>query len=141
MLFEPRVAIHFYCIELVIGVRCKSRNSATERENYMATTNEIWICEGVEGAPRRQQMARLGEWKKLFLAEGAKDVKVWEGGYGEFNGTWFFAIEFDNAQAFGASLDKFHANSKSFDDAMDVWSKTPALKFKSGGLLHHMASI
>jgi len=52
----------------------------------MAITNEIWICDGVEGTTRRQQMARLGEWKKLFLAEGAKDVKVWEGGYGEFNG-------------------------------------------------------
>ncbi len=38
----------------------------------MATAVELWICEGVEGTTRRQQMARLGEWKKLFLAEGAK---------------------------------------------------------------------
>jgi len=29
-----------------------------------------------------------------------------------------------------------HANSKSFDDAMDVWQKTPMLKFRGGGLIH-----
>ena len=53
----------------------------------MAKTTEVWIVEGVEGTTRRQQMARLGEWKKLFLAEGAKEVNIWEGGYGDFNQT------------------------------------------------------
>jgi len=43
----------------------------------MAKTTEITICEGVEGTTRRQQLARLGEWKKLFLAEaGVKDVSI-----------------------------------------------------------------
>ena len=102
----------------------------------MAKTTEIWICEGVEGTTRRQQMGRLGEWKKLFLAEGAKEVNIWEGGYGEYNGAWLYAVEFENAAAFGAAQDKFIANSKSFDDAMDVWSKTPMLKFRGGGLIH-----
>ena len=49
----------------------------------MAKTTEMWICEGVEGTTRRQQMTRLGEWKKQFLAEaGASAVNIWEGGYG-----------------------------------------------------------
>jgi hypothetical protein len=108
----------------------------------MAKTTEITICEGVEGTTRRQQLARLGEWKKLFLAEpGVKDVSVWEGGYGEYSGTWVVAVDFDSTEAFGASLDKFHSNSKAFEDAMDGWMKTPTLKFRSGGLLHHVASI
>ena len=107
----------------------------------MSVTNEIWICEGVEGTTRRQQMARLGEWKKLFLSEGANAVHVWEGGYGEYNGAWIFAVEFESAQAFGASMDKVQANSKSFDDAMEVWQKTPTLKFRGGGLIHYVDSI
>ena len=107
----------------------------------MAITNEIWICEGVEGTTRRQQMARLGEWKKQFLAEGAKDVNIWEGGYGECVGAWLFAIEWASAADFGAAQDKFVANSKSFDDAMEVWQKTPVLKFRGGGLINHIASI
>ena len=107
----------------------------------MAITQEVWIVEGVEGKTRREQLARLGEWKKLFIAEGAKAVNVWEGGYGQFTGAWFFAIEFESAAAFGAAMDKFHVNSKTFDDAMEAWQKAPVLKFRSGGLLHHVASI
>jgi hypothetical protein len=108
----------------------------------MAKTVEITVCEGVEGTTRRQQMARLGEWKKLALSEpGITEVNIWEGGYGEYGGAWLVVIEFDSAEAYGASLDRFHANSKSFDDAMEVWQKTPTLKFRSGGLLHHIASI
>jgi hypothetical protein len=50
----------------------------------MAKTSEIWIVEGVEGISRRQQMQRLADWKKLFLAEaGASAVNIYEGGYGE----------------------------------------------------------
>ena len=107
----------------------------------MAKTSEIWIVEGMEGVTRRQQMQRLADWKKLFLAEGAKEVNIWEGGYGEFNGAWLYAVEFESTAAYGAMLDKFHANPKSFDDAMEVWQKTPTLKFRSGGLIHHIASI
>ena len=81
------------------------------------------------------------EWKKQFLAEGAKDVNIWEGGYGEFVGAWLFAIEWASAADFGAAQDKFVANSKSFDDAMEVWQKTPVLKFRGGGLINHIASI
>jgi hypothetical protein len=51
------------------------------------------------------------------------------------------AVDFESTEAFGASLDKFHTNSKAFEDAMDNWMKTPTLKFRSGGLLHHVASI
>lgn len=107
----------------------------------MATAVELWICEGVEGTTRRQQMARLGEWKKLFLAEGAKEVNIWEGGYGDFNATWLVAIEHENMSAFGAMQDKYSANSKSFDDAMEVWQKSPVLKFRSGGLVHYIAGV
>jgi hypothetical protein len=103
----------------------------------MAKTTEVWIVEGVEGITRRQQMGRLAEWKKLFLAEaGASAVNIWEGGYGEYSGAWIYAVEFDSAEACGKSTDRFHANSKSFDDAMDIWTKTPMLKFRGGGLIH-----
>ena len=103
----------------------------------MAKTSEIWIVEGMEGTTRRQQMQRLADWKKLFLAEaGASAVNIYEGGYGEYSGAWIYSVEFDSAEAFGKSQDKFMANSKSFDDAMDVWQKTPMLKFRGGGLLH-----
>ena len=103
----------------------------------MATAVELWMCEGAEGTTRRQQMGRLAEWKKLFLAEaGASAVNIWEGGYGEYSGAWIYAVEFDSAEACGKSTDRFHANSKSFDDAMDVWHKTPMLKFRGGGLIH-----
>jgi hypothetical protein len=103
----------------------------------MAKTSEIWIVEGMEGITRRQQMQRLAEWKKLFLAEaGASAVNIYEGGYGEYNGAWIYSVEFDSAAAFGASQDKVMANSKSFDDAMDVWQKTPMLKFRGGGIIH-----
>ena len=103
----------------------------------MAKTSEVWIVEGVEGSTRRQQMQRLAEWKKLFLAEaGASAVTIWEGGYGEYVGAWLYAVEFDSTEAYGKSQDKFLANSKSFDDAMEVWQKTPVLKFRGGGLIH-----
>ena len=108
----------------------------------MAKTSEIWIVEGVEGITRRQQMQRLADWKKLFLAEsGASAVNVWEGGYGEYSGGWVLALEFESGAACGASLDRFHGNSKSIDDAMDVWQKTPVLKYRAGGLIHHVESI
>jgi hypothetical protein len=81
------------------------------------------------------------EWKKLFLSEGANAVHVWEGGYGEYNGAWIFVVEFESAEAFGASMDKVQANPKSFDDAMEVWQKTPTLKFRGGGLIHYVDSI
>ena len=47
-----------------------------------------------------------------------------------------YSVEFDSAEAYGKSQDKFLANSKSFDDAMDIWQKTPMLKFRGGGLVH-----
>jgi len=43
--------------------------------------------------------------------------------------------------AFGGMQDKYSANSKSFDDAMEVWQKTPMLKFRSGGLVHYVAGV
>ena len=105
----------------------------------MAQTSEIWIVEGMDGTTRRQQMTRLGEWKKQFLAEaGASSVNIYEGGYGEYAGAWIFSVEFDSTEGFGKSQDKFYANSKSFDDAMEVWQKTPMLKFRGGGLIHHV---
>ena len=107
----------------------------------MAVTQEVWIVEAVEGKTRREQIARLGEWKKLFLSEGAHSVHVWEGGYGEFAGAWFFAAEYESATTFGAAMDRTAANSKTFDDAMEAWQKTPTLKFRSGGLLHKIDQI
>jgi hypothetical protein len=107
----------------------------------MSAIQEVWIVEGVEGTTRRQQKARLAEWKKQFVAEGASDIQIWEGGYGEYNGAWLFVINFADGAAWGALTDKYSANSKSFDDAMEVWQKTPVLKFRGGGLLHQASDI
>lgn len=107
----------------------------------MAVTYEVWVVEGVEGKSRQEQITRLGEWKEFFLKAGANVVNVWEGGYGEFNGAWFFAAEYESAASFGSSVDHVFANSKSFDDAMEAWRKTPTLKFRSGGLLHKIDTI
>lgn len=102
----------------------------------MALTNEVWVVEGLEGTTRNQQKKRLSEWKSLQLAEGVKQVDIWEGGYGEFNGTWFFCMIHESAADFGRLSDKFSHDSVSFDNAMEAWQKTPVLKFRSGGLLH-----
>ena len=102
----------------------------------MSATNEIWVVEGLETSTRRQQKARLAEWKKLFLSEGAVSVLIWEGGYGEYNGAWLFIIEFASATEWGKMMDKYSTNSDSFDNAMESWQKTPVLKFRSGGLIH-----
>ena len=102
----------------------------------MAVVNEIWVVEGLEGTTRNQQKQRLSEWKALQIAEGVKHVDIWEGGYGEFNGAWFFCMIHDSAVEFGRLMDKFSSDSESFDNAMEAWQKTPVLKFRSGGLLH-----
>lgn len=107
----------------------------------MASVSEVWIVEGLETTTRRQQKSRLSEWKKLFLAEGAKSVAVWEGGYGEYNGAWIFTVEFDSAAAWGQMMDKYTIDSTNIDNAMEAWQKTPVLKFRGGGLLHLATDI
>jgi hypothetical protein len=106
------------------------------KEYQMSVLNEVWVVEGLEGTTRRQQKQRLLEWKALQLAEGVKHVDIWEGGYGDFNGTWLFCMIFDNAEEFGKLTDKYSADSSTMDNATEEWQKTPVLKFRSGGLLH-----
>ena len=69
----------------------------------MATINEIWVVEPLEGKTRREQKQRLLEWKELQLAEGVKHVDIWEGGYGDFAGAWVFCMIHESAEfiAFG----------------------------------------
>jgi hypothetical protein len=102
----------------------------------MAVVNEIWVVEGLEGTTRNQQKQRLAAWKQVQIAEGVKHVDIWEGGYGDFNGTWYFCMIHDSAEELGKLMDKFSADSESFDSAMEEWQTTPVLKFRSGGLLH-----
>ena len=72
----------------------------------MATLNEVWVVDGLEGTTRRQQIQRLSEWKALQLAEGAKAVDIWEAGYGDWAGAWFFCVIHENAEAFGKMSDR-----------------------------------
>jgi hypothetical protein len=102
----------------------------------MATLNEVWVVDGLEGTTRRQQIQRLSEWKALQLAEGAHAVDIWEAGYGDWAGAWFFCVIHESAEAFGKMSDRYSKDSNSFDDATEAWQKAPVLKFRSGGLLH-----
>jgi len=106
----------------------------------MATINEIWVVEPLEGKTRREQLQRLAEWREKFLAEGASQVDIWEGGYGDFNGSWMVCIMHESAQAYGEMTDKYFANAESFDNAMEIWQQTPVFNFRSGGLVHLLTS-
>ena len=58
----------------------------------MARVIETALLNPVDGKTRAQQVARLKEWKKHFLAMGADKVVVKESGPGNINGAWIFEI-------------------------------------------------
>ena len=101
----------------------------------MATINEIWVVEPLEGKTRREQKQRLAEWRDLQLAEGVKHVDIWEGGYGDFSGAWVFCMIHESAEAFGKMLDRYAVSPENFDNATEAWKKNPVLKFRSGGMV------
>ena len=97
----------------------------------MARVVEISIVQGLEGKTRAQQVARLKEWKKHFLAIGAEKITITEIGPGNIDGGWIFSMHHKSGAAFGATYDDYYKSPKSHDDAMARWQKTPVLNFKS----------
>ena len=74
----------------------------------MARVIETAILEGVEGKTRAQQIARLKEWKKHFLTQGAEKVVVYDVGPGNIGGEWIFTIHHKNATAYGSTYDDYY---------------------------------
>jgi len=97
----------------------------------MARVVEISIVQGVEGKTRAQQIARLKEWKKHFLALGVEKITVTEIGPGTIDANWTFSMHHKTGAAFGATYDDYYKNPRSHDEAMAKWQKTPTLKFTS----------
>ena len=97
----------------------------------MAHVVETAILQAVEGKTRAQQVARLKEWKKHFLAEGADKITVFEVGPGNMNGAWIMAIHHKSGAALGASYDSYFKNPMAYDSLMETWQKTPTLKMTS----------
>ena len=97
----------------------------------MARTVEIALVEPLEGKTRAQQIARLKEWKKLYLSLGAEKIVITEVGPGNLNAAWIFSIYHKNATAYGKAVDGYYSNSKGPDAASEKWQKTPVLKFNS----------
>ena len=97
----------------------------------MARVVETAILEGREGKTRAQQIARLKEWKKFFLSQGAEKIVVHEVGPGNIDGNWIFTIHHKTAAAYGATYDDYYKSPKSHDDIMAKWQKAPVLNFKS----------
>ena len=54
-------------------------------------------------------MTRLKEWKKVFLAQGAAAVVIYEGGYGD-TASWEVHVHHKSAADFGKYKDKFTNN-------------------------------
>ena len=100
----------------------------------MAHTIETATVNPVTGKTRAQQLARLNEWKKHFLAEGVDKVIIKEAGAGNLNAAWIFEIHHKSAASYGALVDKYYKNPKSHDELMAKWQKTPTLEFTSFGL-------
>jgi len=93
----------------------------------MARTVEVAIVEGLQGKTRAQQIARLKEWKKHWLSEGADKIVISEIGPGTLNPGWIFAVHHKSAAAYGATHDVYFKNPKSYDSLMEKWIKAPVL--------------
>ena len=117
------------------------KESPTYQGENMAHVVETAILQAVEGKTRAQQVARLKEWKKHFLAEGADKITVFEVGPGNMNGEWVFTIHHKSGAAYGAMHDKYYKNPKSHDSAMEKWTKTPTLKFTSYAVTFEVEEI
>ncbi len=105
----------------------------------MARLVEVALVEALEGKTRAEQLQRLNEWKKQMLAQGAESITIYEAGAGNINANWIFTITHESAASFGAVLDKYYANPKSYDDLMEVWQKSPVLKFNGYSITHEIA--
>ena len=97
----------------------------------MAHIVETGIIQGVEGTTRAQQISRLQEWKKYFIAEGVEKVLLYEVGPGNIDGMWILAIHHKSGAAYGGTIDSYLKNPKSYDNLMEKWQKAPRLKMNS----------
>lgn len=97
----------------------------------MAHIVETGIIQGVEGTTRAQQISRLQEWKKYFIAEGVEKVVLYEVGPGNIDGSWILAIHHKSGAAFGGTYDSYYKSPKSYDTLMEKWQKAPRLKMNS----------
>jgi hypothetical protein len=93
----------------------------------MARTVEVAIVEGLQGKTRAQQMARLKEWKKHWLSEGADKIVISEVGPGTLNPGLIFAVHHKSGAAYGATHDVYFKNPKAYDTLMEKWIKAPVL--------------
>ncbi|MBU6255346.1 MAG: hypothetical protein KGM45_03510 [Actinomycetales bacterium] len=107
----------------------------------MARAIETALLNPVDGKTRAQQVARLKEWKKHFLAMGAEKVVVKESGPGNINGAWIFEIHHKNAGAYGSVIDSYYKSTKSHDEIMAKWQKTPTLNFTGYSLFFEVDEI
>lgn len=107
----------------------------------MARVVETAIINPVEGKTRAQQVARLKEWKKHWLAEGADKVVVKEIGAGNINGAWIFEIHHKSGTAYGGLIDTYYKNPKSYDDVVAKWQKTPTLDISSYAVAFEVEDI
>jgi len=112
------------------GLDCLNESPTNLGEN-MAHVVETGIIQGVEGTTRAQQIERLQEWKKYFMAEGVEKVVLYEVGPGNMDGSWILAIHHKSGAAYGASYDSYYKNPKSYDTLMEKWQKAPRLKMAS----------
>jgi hypothetical protein len=107
----------------------------------MARVIETAVIEGREGKTRAQQIARLKEWKKFYMSQGAEKITVQEVGPGNIEGNWIFTIHHKSAAAYGAIYDNYYKSTKSHDEINAKWQKTPVLNFKTYGLTFEVDEI
>ena len=107
----------------------------------MARAIEVAVLEAVEGKTRAQQIARLKEWKKFWLEQGAEKVVAQEVAVGNLNGGWIFSVHHKSGAAYGVGFDDYYKNSKSFDSIVDKWRKTPTLNVVSFSLTFELDEI
>ena len=136
------MSFYIYIHALVAGLDSwQESTSLVTRRDYMAHTIETMVVEGREGKTRSQQLARLAEWKKAALANGADTVDIWEVGSGDNVGGWLVSVHHKSATALGAALDKYYKSPAKYDALGEKWQKSPTLNIKSYSVLHKMESM
>ena len=107
----------------------------------MAQALETMVAEGREGKTRAQQIARLKEWKKAALANGAEKVEIWEVGSGDNVGSWTIAVSHKSATDLGASVDSYYKSPAKYDLVSEKWQKSPVFNIKSYSIMYLVDSI
>jgi hypothetical protein len=107
----------------------------------MARAIEVAIVQATDGKTRAQQIARLKEWKKHWLGLGADKIIVQEIAVGNIDGSWIFTVHHKSGAAYGAGYDSYLKNPKSFDSAVDKWTKAPMFKITSYALTFESEDI